>query len=851
MKTSSNVKSSDKKNSKAKIDEKKSSPIKSIVALRPKKEGNKNFKNSKRNVKDSELKDKDQYPSEVTNIEGKQPKPLTNSNKELAEEELLFSGVSLDKPIWFYKPSDRDLVEYSQELEKRNDINFSLNIFLSQKYNEDNKKTLIADLRDMEISAAKGEKKFNLKGANFRGAIFKNTRFVNCDLTDSFFSDSWLRGVLFRYCILTHADFRGCNLEDCRFGHEYVEPEFSESKNIKFSLSLSEFRIFADIKNEIAKKNEEQRILDAKRYEMREISKNISIFKKIQWFFGMRVDHAQYKKVMADLKKMEQGKFSKKYIVHQSAENLINNNLCSFYPVFAKNFKDMNKIIRKKYVRLSRSDLEEFTATTDKQVTVSLNEFAQQKYLATQEPGATIPPDTKIIADLSSKVNQFGNNEWNRVNLSGISFVKRDMSFVNFAGTDLSKCNFSASNLHGANLDCCNLVDCVFTASNLTDCSMINVDLNNAILEDVTLLRSNLSWSNLVKVRIIDSNISYINFHNSNLYKSYFENVIVDGSNFDLTCLQKSKFSKSSFRNTSFVHSKWSSIKMDQVLFNGSVFNHAEMKNSLWDKVELKDVEAMCVDLTESKFSEGSVIENSNFRNSVFDAVRISLCKITNSDFDYAKVAYGKFGGVDFSKCHFRFSDFDNVAFSECNAESTDFSGAKMFNTRLVKTNFRGSDFSGVKITDSDLTGASFENAIWYSSAIISSIVEGVNNHRVRINDSTFIDKCIIKKLEGQFYHYDRDDFMEIMFIEQQQAHQRFIRNAIKVNNMGGILYIKQFFEDDLKISKKDRDNIVKSRHKNRINLKNHYQQIRDNPLKKFVDMDELYIKNLIASHNV
>lgn len=832
---------------------KKSSPIKSVICIKPRENGKKKVKGDKlSSVKaHNELINETRGNQLSITKNNKQSDINQNEQKELQEERLLFQGADVNKEIYFCKPSDQDLSEYSEAISIKKDINFSLNIFLSEKYNTDNSKLLIADLRDMEISTGKNENKFNLKGANFRGALFRNTRFLNCDLTNAYFSDSWLKGVQFNYSTLTHVDLRGCNLEECSFGKEYANSDHSTSNNIKLSLSLSELRIFADIKNDIARKNEEQRLLDAKRYEMREISKRTSLYQKISWNLGMKINNASYKRVMEELQHMEEGKFTKEYIVHKSAEYLVKNRLCSFYPVFGKGFQDVNRIKHKKYVKLTREDLEEFTAITDNQVTISLNEFAKEKYLAAQDDKNNLPDNTMIVADLSSKVNKFGNNEWNRMNLNGISFINRDMSFVNFSGTDLSKCNFSTSNLHGANLDCCNLSESIFTGTNLTDCSMVNVDLNGSVFEDVNLVRSNISWSNLIKVRIIDSNIAYVNLHNSNLNKCYFENLVVDGSIFDNTNLEKSRFIKSSFHNTSFLKSKWHSVKMEGVSFNGSVFNKAIMKNSFWGNVELKNVEAMNVDLTESKFSEGSIIDNSNFRYALLDAVRVSLCKIVNSDFDYAKIAYGKFGGVDFLGSHFRFSDFNNVSFAECNAENTDFSGAKMYNARLVKTNFRNSNFSGSNITDSDLTGASFENAIWYCATLNTSVLENVNNHRIKVNDSTMINKCILKKLEGQFYHYDQDDFMEIMFIEQQQSHQKYIQNILKMKKMGVMSYILKFFIKDYDVSIKDRNLIIKSRRRNRVSLKNHFREIRDTPKKPFIDMDEFYIKNLISSHNI
>lgn len=764
--------------------------------------------------------------------------------------EKLFTGINIELPILLYKPTDKEIEEYGQSVKTQNNVNYSINDFLKTKYDPENKQTVIADLSHMDISSHHQDVLLDLTSANFRGAYFNKTRFISCDLSNAIFADCSLNDVLFKYCNLNNADLRGCNLETCQFGSEYRDEPLRQIKGVKLSFSGSELRIFADIKNETAKKNEYQRLLDIKRFELREISEKTSFWSKIAFYFGFSKEDCDYKKAMEKMQEMEAGIFSKENPIHNSIKYIFENESCNFYPVYEKARKDIRSITHKKYVRLTREDIEEFVATTDQPTPYSLNDFARIKFIIQQGEGYEMPADTYVVADLSSKVNKFGNNEWNRINLSGISFSGKDLSYVNFSGTDLSKCNFSGSILIGTNLNSCKLIESVFSSADLSDASLINSELANAIFEDCNLLRANLNWSRAKNIKVINSNLSYCLFKKADWFKANFENVKFDGTNFERAILNKSRILNSNFNNCILNKVFFTEGIISNCNLANNLMNNTNLQNSTWNQVKLSNIEITRSNLTGVRFSSESEIYNTDFSESILDGFRIILCKVNNCNFDKTKIGYGKFSNGNFTGSTFRFAQIDCTVMASAILDGVDFTGAIIYNTGLMNANLQNSVFHGAKIKNSDLTGANFENANWFNLLLVASIMENVNNHRARINDCTEFLACVIKNVNGQFYHYDEDDFMNVMFIEQQKSKQAKIRNILKLRRYGIFAFILRLSSEKYNISQQEMLSSLKARKRNRQEYKNKILHIKE-AITNHISEPHLKIKNLILSHNI
>ena len=871
---------------------------------------------------------------------------------------MLFTGLSADKEIKLLKPSDEDIINYSKEIPLREDENFSLNFFLQEKYDRDrvsqeskkqvtpkeisskldreehgddeavkssknqrkkidyikqindSDKIIIADLRNIQISANNEHEMLNLQGANFRGAYFNGARFVRCNLKDATFADTDLKKVSIKYSDITHTDFRGCNLQTCVFGKEYANEPYNKMKGVMFSMSSSELRIFGDIKTAIAQKNEEHRRLGHKKLLLSEISQKTKLLTKILYFLGFEIEAGPYKTIKKEIADMEKGVFHKNYIVQETIKYLFENEACRYYPIYKNFIQDIYDIRIKIYIKLSKQQVEEFlnqaknheSSTSNENIpeqdeganifSLSLNDFAEAKYIEsleeksnkgekankdvkdvndvaqdasnaapdidiagqedaqTQEVKVTYD-DKEIIADLSSKVNKFGNNEWQRLDLKSMVFENLDMSYVNFIGSDLSECKFNNVNLQGCNFNCCLLEEAKFVNCDLSDASMITSDLSGASFEGVSFLRSNLNWVNAKSAKFKNCDLSYISSEFGNWAKADFDTVKIDGSSLTKSKLPKARFVNSVISNCILNFADLSSLQASSTSISASLANNITLKEAVFDKkCSFDKLESTKSDWTGVKIHEFSKFTNCNFENSILDGLKAASTIFTACNLDETKIGHGKFSDCDFQGSHFRFAEFNNSLFSQCRALGSDFSGVSIFNTKMSDSVFSAAHFNGAKIIDSNLNNSKFDNAVWFNVHIKSSMMEKVDNHRIKINDVTEFIDCSISLLEGQFYYYDEEGFMEVMFIEQQRAHQNRIQKLLTTSKWKILVPFLKIFSKEYNISVHERNKIILARKRNRNDLRIHYKNIKEEP-SNIGSGPILKVKNLIRSHNL
>ena len=123
----------------------------------------------------------------------------------------------------------------------------------------------------------------------------------------------------------------------------------------------------------------------------------------------------------------------------------------------------------------------------------------------------------------------------------------------------------------------------------------------------------------------------------------------------------------------------------------------------------------------------------------------------------------------------------------------------------------------------SDLSRVNFENSNWKDLHVKDSILNNINNHRIRINDNTELVGCTYKALDGQFYYYDEENFMDIMFIEQFEYNLKRVAKAEKIRKLGFLSYALKWFFNGYNISNKE------------VNKLHNYKLHNKNELKKYL----------------
>jgi hypothetical protein len=123
----------------------------------------------------------------------------------------------------------------------------------------------------------------------------------------------------------------------------------------------------------------------------------------------------------------------------------------------------------------------------------------------------------------------------------------------------------------------------------------------------------------------------------------------------------------------------------------------------------------------------------------------------------------------------------------------------------MVRSSLKNIVLAGTIIQDSSFNQANCEDYDWQSAKFSEVILDQVNNHRIKINDNTEFVNCSLKELNGQFYHYDEDAFMDIMFVEQLEMNITKIARAELLRRLGVFSFVLRLVSTEYKaLSRKE-----------------------------------------------
>lgn len=776
-----------------------------------------------------------------------------NYLKEDHRIKYLFSGLDVNLPKKIIKPNDYEIIDYAELVHaqaKKEEEPLGLNDYIKkQKYPKEDV-IVIVDLTDKIFKDNKYKKILNLKSLNFQGCLFYNTRFINCDLEGAIFRDTILNNVLFKKSNLNFTDFRGANLQSCNFDDSYLRQPWNNTKGLILSHTEYSARIFADIKNKAAKINERKRILDNKRLELEEISLTTPISLKILPCLGIKNKFSIYQKVRAELKAMEKGRFSKENIIHESFQNIFNPETFVFDPLYKKWAKPPAQLKKNKYLTLTKNDVLDYlhqTAPGD----MSLNAFAKVNYIKSLPPRKIINKNIQIIADLSSKINIFGNNEWLRLNLHGMDFSGRDLTEVNFCGSDLSGCNFTDSNITYANFECCLLKGAIFKNTIAHNGNFINADLSESTIDSSIFLRAIFSSSFATNLLIEASDLSFTCLSNAIWAGSIIKNSQFDGSEIRKTNFSKSQFDIVSFKQSILNKANITSLNGMNCDFSNAVMYGVKAMKTEWKRSNFKNVQAGEVNFTGAIFSNNCSFENAYLRGSIFDDIKATDLNLKKARLDYAKLGYCQITDGNLIGASMKFAEMGSTTITDSNCTRLDMTGAHLFKAKFMNSCLINSSFYGAEITDSTLLESNFTNANWQNLHIKYSILDHIENSKTTINDNTEIIDCKVHDINDQFYHYGEDNFINQMFIEQQQSNQAKIQIAEKFKKLGFIFpIVYRLFRNKKYLTSSEAKKLCKVRRKNIIQLSNRLNEIKKT-IKERSFTTLRYIENLIISHNI
>lgn len=767
------------------------------------------------------------------------------SKKRQVKKKPSVSGVSFLPRIVIEPVTIEDLKEYIESQNQNYKADLTLNAFITH-LRGDKKCYLITDLSNLNVGKSKAKQPFNLKNANFIGSIFNNTKFINCDLEGAKFCGMHLEDVTFKDSNLSSADFRGTDLSSCEFSENYRDSVWSSQVGLRFNSTSSCIRIFADIKNNQAKKNEQQRLFHNKKLELYEVRNRTPLISRVALFFNLTDGYHEYRRVQSEYRKMQRGIFHNDHMIHTSFQNIFHPESFTFEPVMLEG-EDFYSNNNKKLVALNRRDIIEFLKRGEKSKKLSLNAFAKEIYIKSLPKDASIDKDIKIIADISSRVNVYGNNEWNRINLSGLDFSGTDISEANFAGTNLSKCIFKNTNISYSNFESAFMDSSIFDKTIANNSRFYNADLSNSNFKNSNFTKARFDWSSINSANLENVNLDYVRAVNSNWRKTRLSKCNINNADFCHSDFRLSSCTKIVAKHSLFNKSNFNKSHFVDCCFSSSLFNFVKSLHTIWDNTKAESIEARYANFTGCKISEKCHFENSDFSHSILDGIKAPRANFANARMDYVKIGYGKFAEGRFDNVSMRFADLDSCVFSESKCKKLDFTGGNMFNVRMIKSDMSGSVWNGSEVRDSNFSGADFSGANWKNTNIKDTILEGVNNHRIQINDNTEIIDCQFKDLTGQFYHYDEDNFMDIMFIEQLELNMKNIQNSDRLMRWGMFAFILRMLNSEYRIPSKEVKRLHNYRMRNKKELRKCLRKLK---LEEYhgINVHEFISINSIAS---
>ena len=341
------------------------------------------------------------------------------------------------------------------------------------------------------------------------------------------------------------------------------------------------------------------------------------------------------------------------------------------------------------------------------------------------------------------------------------------------------------ANLSNANFESALIQEAIFCNSTLLNSNFYCTDVSRTSFTDSELTHARFDWSIAISASFRSVNLEFLQAPNSNWQYIKIENSQMSYGDFTKANFQGAQFLEVNFRHSIFNKTLFDKTNFTSCKLSESWFNYATLTHVIWDRCMAQNIEMRYANLTGSKISEYCNFEKADFSYAILDGIKAPRAHFAGAIMENVKIGYGKLAASCLDGASLRFSDLNSCVLSESSCIGADFTGAKLFNIELARSILKSSVLVGTIVQDSSLNQANCEDADWQSAKFTEVIFDNANNHRIKINDNTEFVNCSLKGLNGQFYHYDEDAFMDIMFIEQLEMNIAKIAHAELLHRLG------------------------------------------------------------------
>lgn len=193
-----------------------------------------------------------------------------------------------------------------------------------------------------------------------------------------------------------------------------------------------------------------------------------------------------------------------------------------------------------------------------------------------------------------------------RLNLANQSLRQANLTYV-----ELEEANFSKCDLAGASL-----MYNVFKKCNFHNASLDLANLTEAVLEEATLSFTSFRESILLKTQVQKAMIHSSDFQNAELSEADFSESEIKQSNFVAVEANYVDFSKCNIENCDFSHANLYKIDLKNTRLFSSKITQADLYASVWEYVEILNIEF-----------DAQTLESATFQYTFLDEVSTDLIK--------------------------------------------------------------------------------------------------------------------------------------------------------------------------------------------------------------------------------
>lgn len=713
-------------------------------------------------------------------------------------EDFKIDVVGIEK----YKPTNQDIQNYI--LKQQSIIaadpsaNLTFSKYLQQEYFPTKEVVVVADLSDRVFE------KENFALGDFTGSIIKNTSFIGCDLTDSVFCDVDFDNAYFSDTKLKNIDFRGAALENCKFDKTYKDYHNlgigHEISGIKFSTTSSLGRIYADIKSDNMRKLERQDLISQKQQELDKAYTELT-WSQTGWLAsGLATGNEKYDKLNEQLKLMTEKKIfpEKDYVMHATFQNVYSSTSCTFDPAYIRGSSKAERNKETQYIPLTREQVEEYLEKIKTEKGLSLNDFAKSR------PGIVLKEGARIIADCSSKVETFGNNQWkNRIDLSNLDFTGANLEGAVFAGSLLKGCTFDKTNISKASFEVAELDRTVFNNVNADNSNFFNTNLSKSTITNSDFQHAYMSRSVAEEITVESSN-----FDHANIKHGKWDHAQLANSTFNYAELEGISLISASLKKISMQHAILNKAILNECTVIESNFSDALMNSVKAHKAKFKatilnQIEAKGIDLSEAELDKLTKLEGANLSEAILKKITAVGVSFANSNLDLAQAQLANLEQATLEGVTARYANFQDAILTEAKAKNInisysnlekvqaakiDLSDAVARHIRAEKADFTAGNFTGIDLTKSKLMEAILVK-VQANKAKLEDVnlrkakLAEANLHQATVNDRTNIAYADITGAEGSLIAANQEH-ISILHLKKEQQEKLELHHSAQQPNM-------------------------------------------------------------------